>query len=284
MRYIKIVLGLMFSFFFIFGSIIIFKIDPSLILKSKGIGNFPFHFWLPTIFVFIYSLATFVIIYLFKKVNPKIITFSESVYFLGFIFTLISVSSCLLKYDTVSNNFNLIFNFAGIAFTTTIVGLISKILMDFHFTTQNDIDDVRTDLLNKLNENLNRYTDSFNNFLSSRKSDLNDLKEKENLYKNSIIEFSDSINNLKQPLDTVLSLTINQLNNFKQFDNDFPNIVDKINEISESLNSSSSNLSITSNKLISTIDTFNNKVILLDNVLNSFSELLNHSFKNYFSE
>lgn len=193
----------------------LFKLSPSALPWIFGIvGGFlalidsDLQFIVPPILVFVYAI----IISQYLKENPASIVanhYIDSVYFLGFLFTLITVAIVFIKlrFSDEGNldEVNEIFSLLGIASLTTIIGLLGRNTIKGRYSEkykevieseiannlQNLID--LTDKFVKQSQDYGKVLENIDDFFQTRASDLDSLRMIEQSYLDSLAQFKDNI-------------------------------------------------------------------------------------------
>lgn len=270
-------------------------------------------FWaafLPTGVVIIYAF----LIYYFIMGNDNSNLgehYTETIYFLGFLFTLLAIFSLLYKYnfselsniDKNPQQLNEVINYVGIAVLTTIAGIVLRnigktIYLSKHEGTGYD------ELIKKMDEHkqysqqfLDRYEEIFNFIKASfteRKKAIEELNEKEQQYLSNLEKlnetidsfctalnkggktYSDSLNNqqniIKGIVDSLKDAVNKQEESFKKSKKELSEFDKSVKEVADNLRGSINPIFLKNVSM--TINTFNKEVSELEVVLNKFIEII----------
>jgi methyl-accepting chemotaxis protein len=204
--------------------------------------------------------------------------FSDSVYYMGFIFTLASLLSVVLT-TKVSNEPTKLLNYFGMALSSTILGIIFR---SFHHQFTNLNQDPIQEAKKELQEEVNKFTVSVDemrgrieNFSEALISTLPDkLNESVNKFDEKFNSASDI---LSQNMDELVSSTDEISRKTKQ---SFSNLHDSIDLSTQNISTMSSTIEQASNENIKNLSDSTKKVSrVIDSSLDNYSDKLSNSIE-----
>ncbi|TVL99788.1 MAG: hypothetical protein CV087_16760 [Candidatus Brocadia sp. WS118] len=270
-------------------------------------------FWaafLPTGVVIIYAL----LIYYFILKNDDLNLgehYTETIYFLGFLFTLLAIFSLLYKYnfselsdiDKNPQRLNEVINYVGIAVLTTIAGIVLRNIGKSIYLSKHEGTDY-DELLKKMDEHkqysqqfLERYEEIFNFIKASfteRKEAIEELNKKEQQYLSNLGKLNETIDSFCTSLNKGGKTYNESLNNQQNIikgmiealkeainkqEASFKNSNEKLSEFDKSVKEVADNLRSSINPMYlenvsMTISTFNKEVTELEVVLDKFIKII----------
>ena len=196
-----------------------------------------------TLIIILVSLLPMVIygIYAFYNIRePSINVIADSAYFLGFLFTITSISIALYNLtpgnkDLTDQFYNVIQIF-GFALITTIVGLLIKITL---VNLKPDFDDFNENVMGNLQESVGLFNTELQNAIDSFKESDNELTARYKVFAQKVMKMEkETIDKTSGHLDHIITSSGQELEEF-------------INQSGQSLNE---NMKASSNTLIDTMN------------------------------
>ncbi len=256
----------------------------------------------PTGLVVVYTLIISILI---KKSENRELSehYAETIYFLGFIYTLIAFFVLLYKLrsiftieqSTISQyQFGFALLYIGIAVTTTIAGVLFRNIVKSSLLRQNAQDE--DDFMLKKIEELKKYSEDFTNtyhgvfndikqFLNERREEVELLSRKENEYIKSLENFNNTVDRFCSRLsdqEKILSDTIGTMDSsLKRQEASFLKATSMMDDLSQAIGNVNSEVRSLSFKPISEdLHILKDEINELDVVLDSIIEIITTKIEN----
>jgi methyl-accepting chemotaxis protein len=284
--------NILFPLFCIIGCFLIFKIEVTEKVNPK--------FFIPTAIIFLYALIIFIIT--FKSDDFEMADhFAETIYFIGFLYTLFALFTLLYKigvnFEKFKRNEESIiypFFFVGISVTTTMAGVLLRNMVKSSFLKRNPQNE--DDLLFQRIEELKKYSEQFTNvysgvfksmqeFIDERKTEIEHLSVKEKEYINSLDKFNNTIdafcnslslqeNELKKMFSTIDQNIENQQKYFSSVEISTNNLSDSVRKIKNEIQD------LNFVKVSNEMSELSKEINELDSVLDSLIKIIENKVEN----
>jgi hypothetical protein len=260
----------------------------------------PTSIWYPAILIVIYS---FLIAIVLRKSDDHDLAehYTETIYFLGFLFTLMALFSLFRNFIGIKpedifagDGTDSIFLYLGIAITTSIVGILFRNIIRSNYIRKHPQQEENT-LISKIEE-LTKYSKEFTDvymgvfndikqFLIERKEEVELLSVKESEYIQSLEKFNSTIDSFCEKLVTqenkiTETISVFQESITKQGDA-FDRSKGMMNELSEAINNIKDEIeNLTFENVSSSLKEFRGEVKELDQVLDSIIQIIESKIKH----
>ena len=152
----------------------------------------------------------------FNRKKPNVNTIADSAYFLGFLFTITSISLAILGLNSDEENLTQQFNktilIFGFALITTIIGLLIKVCV---VNLKPDLDDLSENIMENLHESVSEFDDLLENGIDRFKEIDKQLSDRYKDFANKIIKMEkDTLEKTSDHLDHIITNSGQELEKF----------------------------------------------------------------------
>ena len=160
-------------------------------------------------------LIYLIYVYLNRR-EPNVNTIADSAYFLGFLFTITSISLAILGLNSDEENLTQQFNktilIFGFALITTIIGLLIKVCV---VNLKPDLDDLSENIMENLHESVSEFDDLLENGIDRFKEIDKQLSDRYKDFANKIIKMEkDTLEKTSDHLDHIITNSGQELEKF----------------------------------------------------------------------
>ena len=160
-------------------------------------------------------LIYLIYVYLNRR-EPNVTTIADSAYFLGFLFTITSISLAILGLNSDEENLTQQFNktilIFGFALITTIIGLLIKVCV---VNLKPDLDDLSESIMENLHESVSEFDDLLENGIDRFKEIDKQLSDRYKDFANKIIKMEkDTLEKTSDHLDHIITNSGQELEKF----------------------------------------------------------------------
>ena len=160
-------------------------------------------------------LIYLIYVYLNRR-EPNVTTIADSAYFLGFLFTITSISLAILGLNSNEENLTQQFNktilIFGFALITTIIGLLIKVCV---VNLKPDLDDLSESIMENLHESVSEFDDLLENGIDRFKEIDKQLSDRYKDFANKIIKMEkDTLEKTSDHLDHIITNSGQELEKF----------------------------------------------------------------------
>ena len=151
-----------------------------------------------------------------NRSEPNVNTIADSAYFLGFLFTITSISLAILGLNSNEENLTQQFNktilIFGFALITTIIGLLIKVCV---VNLKPDLDDLSESIMENLHESVSEFDDLLENGIDRFKEIDKQLSDRYKDFANKIIKMEkDTLEKTSDHLDHIITNSGQELEKF----------------------------------------------------------------------
>ena len=151
-----------------------------------------------------------------NRSEPNVNTIADSAYFLGFLFTITSISLAILGLNSNEENLTQQFNktilIFGFALITTIIGLLIKVCV---VNLKPDLDDLSENIMENLHESVSEFDDLLENGIDRFKEIDKQLSDRYKDFANKIIKMEkDTLEKTSDHLDHIITNSGQELEKF----------------------------------------------------------------------
>ena len=172
-----------------------------------------------TLIVLLVSIIPMIIygIYVYSnRKKPNVNTIADSAYFLGFLFTITSISLSLYlltpNEDDLTKQFNRIIQIFGFALITTIIGLLIKVCV---VNLKPDLDDLSENIMENLHESVSLFDDELVNAIERFQEIDQQLSDRYTDFTNKVIRMEkDTLEKTSGHLDHIITNSGQELEKF----------------------------------------------------------------------
>jgi len=152
----------------------------------------------------------------FNRKKPNVNTIADSAYFLGFLFTITSISLALYfltpNEKDLSTQFNRIIQIFGFALITTIIGLLIKVCV---VNLKPDLDDLSENIMENLHESVSLFDDELVNAIERFQEIDQQLSDRYTDFTNKVIRMEkDTLEKTSGHLDHIITNSGQELEKF----------------------------------------------------------------------
>ena len=152
----------------------------------------------------------------FNRKKPNVNTIADSAYFLGFLFTITSISLALYfltpNEKDLSTQFNRIIQIFGFALITTIIGLLIKVCV---VNLKPDLDDLSENIMGNLHESVSLFDDELVNAIERFQEVDQQLSDRYTDFTNKVIRMEkDTLEKTSGHLDHIITNSGQELEKF----------------------------------------------------------------------
>jgi len=152
----------------------------------------------------------------FNRKKPNVNTIADSAYFLGFLFTITSISLALYfltpNEKDLSTQFNRIIQIFGFALITTIIGLLIKVCV---VNLKPDLDDLSENIMGNLHESVSLFDDELVNAIERFQEIDQQLSDRYTDFTNKVIRMEkDTLEKTSGHLDHIITNSGQELEKF----------------------------------------------------------------------